>query len=296
MKSFLYLNSKSPAGLLSFMLLMLVAYSCNSGEEPEFLADIGICTGPDNTTVMADAGYTYFEGGVQWLLVPEDPDEKFDSIFRDVQEAALPVRACNSFLPGRLKSVGPEAVHDKILAYAETAFKRAQMLGIETIVFGSGGSRSVPEGFPADSARQQFIALLKKMGPVAGRYDVTVVLEPLNKKEVNFLNSVKEGAGIVEEVDHPNIRLLADIYHMMMEDEGPESILEHGHLIKHLHIAEEEGRAAPGTHKEDFVPYFRALKEIGYKGRISIEGRWEDLATQAPTAIAYIHQQKSLLN
>lgn len=282
--------------VLAFILLITLLHSCSSVEKPEFLADIGICTGPNNANLMAEAGYTYFEGGVQWLLVPEDPDEKFDSIFRVVQDAALPARACNSFLPGRLKSVGPEAVHDEILAYAETAFKRAQMLGIETIVFGSGGSRSIPEGFPADSARQQFITLLKRMGPVAGKYDVTVVLEPLNKKEVNFLNSVKEGAGIVEEVDHPNIRLLADIYHMMMEDEGPESILEHGHLIKHLHIAEEEGRAAPGTHNEDFVPYFRALKEIGYTGRISIEGRWDDLAAQAPGAIAYMNQQKSILN
>jgi hydroxypyruvate isomerase len=45
------------------------------------------------------------------------------------------------------------------------------------------------------------------MAPIAARYDVVVVLEPLNKKECNLINSVFEGGVIVEEVNHPNFRL-----------------------------------------------------------------------------------------
>jgi len=182
--------------------------------------------------------------------------------------------------------VGPEAAHPEILEFMETAFRRAQKAGVEYIVFGSGGSRSIPEGFSRDEARRQFIDLCSRMAPIAAKYDVVVVLEPLNTKECNFINSVMEGGEIVEEVNHPNFRLLADIYHMLMEGEGSESIEKFGHLIHHTHIAEKEGRAAPGTHNEDFTAYFKALKDVGYKGKMSIECRWEDLETQAPTAIA----------
>lgn len=77
------------------------------------------------------------------------------------------------------------------------------------MVFGSGGSHKIPEGFNPDTARTQFISLLGKLGPVAQKYDVVIVLEPLNSGETNFINSVGEGGSIVREVNHPNIRLLA---------------------------------------------------------------------------------------
>jgi sugar phosphate isomerase/epimerase len=223
--------------------------------------------------------------------MPFNSEEEFLAKLEIAQNNPIPVRACNSFIPGNLKSVGPDAVHDQILEYVETAFRRAQMAGIEHIVFGSGGSRRIPEGFPADEARKQFIALGKAMGPIAAKYDIVVVLEPLNTREVNFINSVVEGASIVKEIDHPNFQLLADIYHMMMENEGPEIILEHGNLIKHVHVAELENRAAPGTNGEDLSAYYNALKEVGYKGRISIEGRWEDMALQATKANETIKSQ-----
>jgi sugar phosphate isomerase/epimerase len=63
---------------------------------------------------------------------------------------------------------------------------------------------------------------------------------------------------------------LADVYHMLMDGEGPESIEKYGHLIEHTHIAEKEGRAAPGTHNEDFTAYFKALKDVGYKGKCQL--------------------------
>ncbi|MGE4587138.1 MAG: sugar phosphate isomerase/epimerase family protein, partial [Mangrovibacterium sp.] len=199
--------------------------------------------------------------------------------------------ACNSFVPGNMKSVGSEAVHAEILVYMETAFRRAQKAGVKIIVFGSGGSRSIPEGFSRMDARRQFVELCRAMAPLAAKHGVTVVLEPLNRNECNFINSVKEGGEIVEEVDHPNFRLLADLYHMKMDGEGPESLLQYGHLIRHTHIAEKEGRSAPGTHQEDFSSYFKALKQAGYQGKMSLECRWTGLAEQAGPALQTLRKQ-----
>jgi len=280
-------------GIISMTVFIL--FSCNSPKPDTFLTEIGVCTSVSNADMLATHGYTYIEESVGRFLMPTKSEEEFNEMLRQAQDAAIPVKACNSFIPGSMKSVGPDAVHPEILEYMETAFRRAQKAGVEYIVFGSGGSRGIPDGFSRDEARRQFIGLCSQMAPIAAKYDVVVVLEPLNTKECNFINSVLEGGEIVEEVNHPNFRLLADIYHMLMDGEGPESIEKYGHLIQHTHIAEKEGRAAPGTHNEDFSAYFKALKDVGYEGKMSIECRWEDLATQAPTAIAAMKNQLETL-
>ena len=284
--------------ILGGILLIAVMsfFSCSSPKPDTFLTEIGVCTSVSNADMLAAHGYTYIEESVGRFLMPTQSEEEFNEMLQQAQNAAIPVKACNSFIPGSLKSVGPEAVHPEILEFMEIAFRRAQKAGVEYIVFGSGGSRAVPEGFSKDEALRQFIDLCSQMAPIAARYNVVVVLEPLNKKECNLINSVLEGGEIVEEVNHPNFRLLADVYHMLMDGEGPESIEKYGHLIEHTHIAEKEGRAAPGTHNEDFTAYFKALKNVDYKGMMSIECRWEDLEAQAASALETMRNQLSTLN
>jgi sugar phosphate isomerase/epimerase len=120
---------------------------------------------------------------------------------------------------------------------------------------------------------------------------VTIVIEPLNRSETNLINSLEEGAAIVEAVGHPNVQLLCDIYHMMREDEPASEIVKYGRYIRHCHIAEREERTSPGTKGDDFRPYFSALKKIGYKGCISIECRWQDFNNEIKPALTYMQEQ-----
>ena len=252
---------------------------------------IGVCTSVENASLVKQAGGDYIEEGVRRFLVPERSREEFDRRLEVARTSGIRIRACNSFLPGELKSTGPEADPDGILLYSETAFHRAQEAGVKYIVFGSSGSRGIPEGFDRGHAREQFLDLLGQMGPLAADYGVTVAIEPLQRSECNFINTVTEGAAIVRAVNHPGIRLLADIFHMMREDEGPEALLETGDLIVHLHIAEKAERTPPGTAGDDFTPYFWALKEIGYRGLLSIECRWDDMGSQLPVAVRTLQEQ-----
>lgn len=277
------------------IILLPTASSRGERKKASFLSKIGACTAIKNNSILADAGYSYIEESVQNFLVPLNDEATFNGKLAGFRSSRLPVTACNSFIPGKLKSTGPDAQHDEIIKYAETAFQRARITGVGIIVFGSSGSRNIPDGFPVNEGRDQFISLCKKIAPVAGKYGVTVVLEPLNKAESNIINSVAEGAEIVKAVDNRNFRLLADIFHMMRENEGPGSIIKNGDLIRHIHIAENNGRAAPGVSKEDFTPYFRALKDIGYKGLISIECSWLDIALQAGPALAELKRQIDLV-
>ena len=223
------------------------------------------------------------EPSVQQFLVPEASEAEFENNARLL--TALPVPVANLFLPGSLKVVGPDLNMEAVLRYAETAFRRAQSVGVEHIVFGSGGARFVPDGFSAGEATHQFTRVLREMAPVAERYGVIVCLEPLRRQETNFLNTVPEAVAVLEGVAHPSVGLTFDIYHVLQERRSAEDVLAARRHIRHLHIAENTDRAAPGTHGDDFTPYFVALKAIGYSGRISVECSWRD--KEAELAQAY---------
>ena len=265
-------------------------------EAAKFLERIGISTGIANNGILATAGYTFVEENVRGFLVPAEADSVFDQKLALLKDSKLPVEACNSFLPGDLKCVGPAPLHEDILKFSEIAFRRAKMAGVKTIVFGSGGARAIPEGFSREEAKNQFISLCKQIAPFAKKYDVYISLEPLNTKECNFINSVAEGGEIVEAVNHENFRLLADVYHMLMENESPANITKYGHLLYHTHIAEKTGRTPPGVNKDDFTPYFKALKDVKYEGRMAIECSWKNIGDQAATAINEMRSQLAVIN
>lgn len=266
-----------------------------ANEAGKYLNRIGISTGIANNGILYAAGYSFVEENVRGFLVPAEDEPVFQAKMALLKESKLPVEACNSFLPGNLKCVGPAPLHADILKFGETAFRRAQMAGVKTIVFGSGGARSIPEGFSREDARKQFIDLCGKLAPIAEKYNVVISLEPLNSKECNFVNSVAEGGEIVKEVNHKNFRLLADIFHMLRDKESPENIIKYGSLLYHTHIAENTGRAAPGVNKEDFTPFFKALKEVNYEGRMAIECSWQNISEQAGPALQTMKNQIAMV-
>lgn len=282
------MNKYILAGMITTAVFCLSALR----KKDDFSPAIGVCTAPDKASMLKEGGYDYIEAGVGNLLVPTEPEEVFEQKLALIRAAGIPVYACNSFIPGTLKSVGPEAVHDSILRYAEIAFRRAQKAGVRTIVFGSGASRRCPEGFDKKKAVEQFVTLLKKMSPVAAKYNVVISIEVLNSRETNLINRLAEGVEVVKAVNHPNCRLLADFYHMAVEGDAPEEIIKAGKYLYHCHIGEKEKRTVPGIMGDDFTPYFKALRKIKYKGNISVEADWgNDMKKQLPLTLEVIKQQ-----
>ena len=258
-----------------------------AAQRPEF----GAVRPIEEAAALKAAGYDFIEGFVGRLLVPDKPDADFAPTAAALKGLALPVPVCNSFIPGTLKIVGAEANPDGAAAYAETAIRRAGTSGIGIIVFGSGGARKIPDGFDAAKAKEQFIAFAKRIAPAAQRAKVLLALEPLNRKETNFINSLAEGVEIVDAVGHPALRLQADIYHMLQENEPPEAIAAAGARIVHVHVAQQGTRHAPMPGGSDFRPYFKALKGVGYKGRVAVEAVWQDKVDQFDRIAAYLKEQ-----
>ncbi len=273
---------------ISLLFICCTVISCN---KTPYMPKFAVCCQLPSYPSVKAAGYDYIEPNVDNFLAPAKRDSVFSANLEEMKRLDAKIISCVVFLPGQLKVTGPETKHDDIIARAEITFSRAQKAGIPIIVFGSGGARRVPDGFGKKEATDQFIALCKRLGPVAQKYNVTVVVEPLNTGETNIINSLREGAEIVEAVNHPNIRLLCDIYHMLRENEPASEIVKYGKLIRHCHIAEKETRSAPGTKGDDFKEYFKALKEINYQGCLSIEGKWDDFETRLVPALQYMQEQ-----
>ena len=199
--------------------------------------------------------------------------------------------AANVLLPATLKCVGPDVDYARLDRYAGNVFRRANGIGMTLIVFGSAGARMIPEGFSATKAFEQYVDLLRRFGPLAEANGVTLVVEPLNRGECNLVNTVIEGAEAVRRANHPAVKLLVDIFHMLRNGESPDDIEKVGPLIRHAHVAENRDRAAPGTNGDDFRPFLRALYRTGYNERLALEPIWTDLPRQLGPALAELRRQ-----
>ena len=255
----------------------------------------------EDIKVMRDAGYDFWEWSAGAAFDPSKDDAWWQTQKEAIAKRALPLRSCNGFIPGTFRLTGPKADHGPALDYAETVLRRADEIGVKTVVFGSGGARNVPGDFtgPKGSApnleegTRQYAdfcrALVKR---VADLKTVQIVIEPLRPNESNIINYVFQGLAICREVASPRLAQLADIFHMMMGGDDPRSLVEAGCLLKHCHVADYETRKFPGFDPkvtDRLRPFFGALKLAGYVGGVSCECGWGepgDFAKNASTAIA----------
>lgn len=249
---------------------------------------IGCCCSLDQAEAAHAAGFDYLECTLVSLL-PEADEATFASIFARYQAAPLPVRACNVFLPGELKVVGPQVDGQRLRRYVETALARAQQIGIRLAVFGSGTARMVPDGFAREQAQAQLVDFLQGVAEVAAATNITIAIEPLNRKESNLLNSVGEAVALAQRVDRPSIRVLADFYHMDEEGEPLSEISRYGAWLAHIHVAD-SGRLAPGTGTYAYKQFVAELHAAGYDGDVSVECRWGDFVTEAGAAVQFLRR------
>jgi D-psicose/D-tagatose/L-ribulose 3-epimerase len=234
------------------------------------------------------AGYDYIE--MPLATVAGLSEAEFTDLKVKVGAGELPVEACNIFFPRSIRLTGPDVDWKAVEAYLELALGRAGQLGAQAIVFGSGGSRQVPEGFPMEEAWLQLVHLLRLTEPIAAKNGTTIVIEPLNDKETNIIHTGSEGFALAKLVDRPHIRLLLDLYHMHLMNEDPGIAVTARDYVRHAHFAKPEGRCYPAVVEDEFRAFFGGLKRGGYPGRVSIEAGFKDFVSEAPLALAVMKQ------
>jgi sugar phosphate isomerase/epimerase len=250
----------------------LEAASAAASKTPLFAA-IGITAPINRAAELKAVGADYLAPTVAGFLMPDQSDAEFAKVRSRLEAATLPVLGCNSFLRHpRLRCTGPDAAHDTVLAFCDVAFRRLSEVGGKFIGFGSNTSRQIPEDWPKERADEQFVALLRRMGPLAARYGITIAVEQQRQAEVNYLNFMCEVLHVVRAADHPNIRVLADLYHMPVVGDTPADLAAAMPWVGLVELAEPARRTLPGVDGYDFRPWFAELARGGYHGYINIEG------------------------
>ena len=119
--------------------------------------------------------------------------------------------------------------------------------------------------------REAALDCLRGCSIAAADAGVTILLEPLNRYECDYLNTLEEGVRVIREIDMPSLKLLADTFHMNIEETDiTASLRTSGPELGHVHLAD-SNRLAPGYGHLDVQGVLRALRDMGYQGYLSFE-------------------------
>ncbi len=137
-----------------------------------------------------------------------------------------------------------------------------------------GGRLDAPAILGSMQGRGSFDLLaagLRRCGERAATHGVPFIYEPLNRYETNLFNRLGDAARFLEQHDLKNVVLLADLFHMNIEERDlAAAIRESGRHIGHVHFAD-SNRQAMGFGHTDAAGAIAALREIRYSGYLSAE-------------------------
>ena len=126
-------------------------------------------------------------------------------------------------------------------------------------------------GVDKTTARGWLGEALVELSEHASQYNIPLFYEPLNRYETNLCNTQGDGVRLLEEFGATNTRLLADLFHMNIEEVDIAAALrQSGRWLGHVHCVDTT-RCAAGVGHMNWPPIVQALREIQYSGYVSAE-------------------------
>ena len=239
----------------------------------------GNCISYKNTNqikILKQTGFDYIETSLAPLY--SATKQEIENFLTALNENDIKCEAVNVLFPGDISLTGTNADSGKIKSYTEEIFEKTKNLKFKSVVFGSGGARKCPDGFSKEKATEQIIQVINDyLIPMAEKYNFTLAIEELNRNETNMLNSLSEVEYIIKQVNHARVKLLADLYHISLENDDIAGLSEKGDILEHCHIANPYDNRFYPNPKDSikavdlYKKFFGSLKSAGYNKKISIE-------------------------
>ncbi len=237
--------------------------------------------------LLKDLGYDGME-----LTVADPSLLDWDSIVDTAADAGLDIpMICTGEVFGqeRLGLADPDAdIRARALDRIKCVVRLASRVGAMVNIGRSRGrySESVSRKQTETWAQDAFTEL----ADYAGKRNVVIALEPIAAHVCNFINSTQDGLEWVDRVNHPNFRLMVDIYHMNIEDRTPmrESLQAARNAIVYVHLCD-SNRKPPGWGHIEFGEFLSDLMAYGYEGYVSAE------VSNYPDPVAAVRQSVEVL-
>ncbi len=206
--------------------------------------------------------------------VTDIPAAKRREVRRQAEKAGLEVVGLHWLLAKteglHLTSPDPQ-VRRKTTEYLKALAEFCCDLGGKLLIFGSPRQRNLLSGVTRDEGMQHSAEVVRAALPDLEGKGVVLALEPLSPKTTNFLTTAADAVELIEMIDSPHCRLILDCNAMSTESKPiPKLIRENRSWLAHFH-ANDPNRQGPGFGKLDFVPIFKALRDIDFAGWVSVE-------------------------
>ena len=185
-----------------------------------------------------------------------------------------------------------ETVWSRTVRYLQHQARLCARMGGKVLVLGSPQQRQVLPGQAHQDAFNRAVDACGLVAETAGELGLTLALEPLSPDLTNFMNTAAEARRVIQAVGHPACRLHLDVFAMGSEPEPiPVVIRQNADLLAHFH-ANAPDRRGPGSGGLDYHPIVQALRDIDYRGYVSVEvfDYSPDGASIARESLAYLRQ------
>ena len=152
------------------------------------------------------------------------------------------------------------------------------------------------DAVPADEYKKQWATVvknLKQLCKYAESKGRQICMEPLNRFETDFINTVDQALAMVKDVGSPALKLHLDTFHMNIEEKcQADAIKKAGKLLGHFHACGSD-RGTPGNDHIDWAPIAAALKKVKYDGDVVIESFTKDVKVIAKAAAIWRQMEPS---
>jgi D-psicose/D-tagatose/L-ribulose 3-epimerase len=209
--------------------------------------------------------------GVELPLIGAD-DLRDKAVQKGVADSGLGCTIC-SVLPEGLSAISEdrhvrELTREHMLRHIETAAE----IGARVIA----GPLYSPVGYLPGRRRteaewQNAVEFYRSLGPELDGHNVTIAIEPLNRFETYFLNTIADAVELCREINLVRVGILFDTFHTNIEEKNPtEACRTAVPFLKHVHTCEND-RGTPGTGHVDWNGLFSVLSDCGYDEWVTIE-------------------------
>ena len=238
--------------------------------------------------------YTY--SMTQWIVGNEDLEYSFQRLkkygYDGIEFAAEPYTAdqdrmvelmkkyelcctslCGIFPEERDLTAGDPDAAAQAVNYIRDSVDLAVKVGAPymIVVPSPVGRTELPEGLSYEDAWNNAVKNVRLAADYAGSRGIRLAIEAVNRYETYLVNTLAKAFKFVKEVDHPAVGAMADMFHMSLEENNLGASLRMiSPYLMHVHIADNT-REAAGLGSTDFKEMLWVLKDIGYKGALTME-------------------------